>query len=396
MTMKPLSPLEGVKVLDLTRLLPGAYCTLILADLGAEVVKVEEPGRGDYLRSFPPLVHGQGSLFLLLNRNKKSLTLNLKSDLGRQVFLRLCEGADVVVEGFRPGVKKRLGIDYEAVRETNERIVYCSISGYGQTGPYRNLPSHDLNIIGMAGVLGVAPKHNGVPSIPPLPLADIGGGSLMAVISILAALMSRERTGRGDFIDVSMVDGSFGFMGFHLAPYLATGEAPPDDEHILSGRWPFYTVYETADGRFITIAALEDRFWRNLCQAIGRPDLLDQQHAVGPRREETKAELERIFRERTMKEWLEILSKADVCSGPVYGVDEALSDPHIKTRGLISEVVHPRIGKTRHLSFPAKFSRTPVARADPPSELGQHTEEVLATAGYTDAQIARRRDAGVT
>jgi len=276
--------LHGVKVLDLTRLLPGNFCTLLLADYGAEILKIEDTDRGDYGRWYPPRVKEQSALFIGLNRNKRSMKLNLKTDKGRGIFMQLVETSDVIVESFRPGVVDRLGIGYDAVRKVNQEIIYCSISGFGQDGPYRDKVGHDINYIGIGGILGITGQRGGSPVVPGTQVADIGAGGMMAVIGVLVALVHRQNTGKGQYIDISMLDGIVSWLSLSASKYFVDGEIPCREGMMLNGQYPCYRVYKTKDGKYLTIGALEKRFWENLCRALEREDLIPQQYATGPKR----------------------------------------------------------------------------------------------------------------
>lgn len=388
-------PFSGLRILDLTRLLPGAYCSLLFADLGAEVIKVEEPGRGDYARATPPYwgESGVGTYFLLLNRNKKSLALNLKAEAGKEVFRRLVRTADVVLEGFRPGVMDRLGLGWEALRALNPRLVYCALSGYGQDGPYRGLVGHDINYMGYAGALSVTGPRGGPPLMPGVQVADLGGGALLAAFAIAAALLYRRETGQGQFVDASMTDGVVSWMAPYLGPFFATGRVPGRGEERLNGGWPCYQVYEAADGRYLTLGALEPQFWANLCRLLGREDLIPFQYAEGEARDRVERELRALFRTRPRDEWVRLLQTADVCVGPVATVDEVVRDPQFAARGLFAQVDHPRLGPLPQVAFPVKLSVTPGRVRTPAPELGQHTDELLAELGYdAAARAALRRD----
>ena len=349
-----MSGLDGIRVLDLTRLLPGAYCTLLLADLGAEVIKVEEPGIGDYMRWTPPLVfHGEGApgqsaLFDALNRGKKSVALDLKSADGRDALFRLVDTADVLVEGNRPGVMDRLGLGWQHLHGRNPQLVMCSITGYGQDGPYSSRAGHDLNYMAIAGALGLNGPRDG----PPVPLsvqvADIGGGGMQAAVAILAALVGVQRGGEGRRIDISMTDGAVSWLALVFAAR-AAGEHVARGDQRLAGRYPCYRVYECKDGRFYSVGALEPKFWSAFCEAVERPDLVERQYAEDL---ETQREVERVFATRTRDEWERVLSEVDACCEPVLDVDEVASHPHIAARGVL-----------------ARTGRGP--------RLGEHTEEIL-------------------
>ncbi len=387
---------DGVRILDLSRLLPGPYCTLLFADLGAEVIKVEEPGLGDYARLTLPHwgESGIGAYFLLLNRNKKSVSLNLKTEGGKAVFRRLAGTADVLLESFRPGVMERLGLGWEALSGLNPRLVYCAISGYGQDGPYRDLVGHDINYMGYAGALSVTGPRDGPPLMPGVQVADIGGGSLLAAFAIAAALYHRRQSGRGQFIDAAMTDGVVSWLAPYLGPFFATGRVPSRGEERLNGGWVCYQVFEAADGGYVTIGALEPKFWANFCRLIGREDLVLLQYAEGKARDRAEAEVRAIFRTRPRDEWVRLLQTEDVCAGPVLSVDEVVRDPQLARRGLFGEVRHPTLGPLPQIAFPVKLSETPGRMETPPPALGAHTEAILAELGYDAAGVAALRHEG--
>jgi crotonobetainyl-CoA:carnitine CoA-transferase CaiB-like acyl-CoA transferase len=386
----------GVRILDLSRLLPGPYCSLLFADLGAEVIKVEEPGLGDYARITAPYWGDSriGAYFLLLNRNKKSVSLNLKTEGGKTVFRRLVETADVLLESFRPGVMDRLGLGWSALSALNPRLVYCAITGYGQDGPYRDLVGHDINYMGYAGALSVTGPRDGAPLTPGVQVADLGAGSLLAAFAIAAALYHRRESGRGQFIDTAMTDGVVSWLTPYLGPYFATGRLPARGEERLNGGWACYQVFETADGGYVTLGALEPKFWANFCRLIAREDLIPLQYAVGEERTRVEADLRAIFRSRPRDEWVRLLHTEDVCAGPVLGVDEVVRDPQLTGRGLFQAVEHPTLGSVPQIAFPVKLSATPGRMERPPPELGADTEAILAELGYDAARIAALRQEG--
>lgn len=384
-------PLEGIKVLDLSRLLPGAYCTMMLADLGAKVVKVEEPGRGDYMREMLPVRGKEGSYFLNVNRNKLSMSLNLKSEKAREVFLRLAEDYDVILESFRPGVLDRLGLGYEAIREVNPAIIYCSLSGFGQDGPYRNRVGHDLNYIGIGGMLGLFGPQEGPPSVPGVQIADLGGGWL-AALSILAALVHRERTGRGQYVDVAMLDMVVFWLPLAAGEYFASGEPPKPQGSIFGGKLACYNVYRTRDGRYLTLGAYEAHFWKNLCRSLGRENLVERQFT--PDQEGLRQELQGIFLQRTRDEWLEFFRGKDIPCGPVNTLKEAFCDPQILHRDMLTEIDHPQEGRIKQLGIPIKFSETPGRLEAPPPLLGEHTEQILRGLGYGGKEVEELKESG--
>jgi crotonobetainyl-CoA:carnitine CoA-transferase CaiB-like acyl-CoA transferase len=392
-------PLKGIRVLDLSRLLPGAYATQMLADYGADVIKVEEPGTGDYGRFMPPQLAGGMSLyFVAINRNKRSMTLNLKSQAGREIFLRLVQEADVVLESFRPGVMARLGLGFEQLKEINPGIVYCAISGYGQDGPYRLRAGHDLNYAGYAGLLDYNRGSRGEPAMPPTQLGDLAGGSFMAVIGIMTALYGCAQTGEGRMIDVSMTEGVMSLLPITATAFLNTGQAPIPGKTQLDGGLPCYNIYETQDGKHITLAALEYKFWHTFCTRIGHLELLPFHTPVGPgEREEAIDMLKAIFKTRTRDEWLAELADLDACFGPVNTIDEALNDPHALARGTsVTSAPFIEHGTTFQTlpSFP-RISGIEDEQSYPPPQLGQHTTELLHDLGYNDTEIERFKKEGV-
>jgi crotonobetainyl-CoA:carnitine CoA-transferase CaiB-like acyl-CoA transferase len=381
-------PLSDVRVLDLSRLLPGPYATLVLADLGARVDKLEEPNGGDYIRQTPPFRGEEGALFHALNRSKRSVVLDLKRPEGAAALRRLVRGYDVLVESFRPGVMDKLGVGWEALRRENPRLVYCAISGYGQTGPDRLKAGHDLNYIARAGVLGYGGAPGGPPAMPGAQLADVGGGSLFALVGILTALHERARTGEGRFLDVSMTDGALAFVHMHLAARLFMGpEGAPlaRGREALNGGYACYGVYRTEDGRHLSVGSLEPKFASGMLEVLGRPELLPAMYDTGEEGRAARGELERLFASRPLAHWLERFAGTDLCVEPVAEGDEVLADPQLRARGLFVKGEDAQRGlAVEHLRTP--LTAWPFAPAPAPA-LGQHTREVLAEAGFDAAEL---------
>jgi alpha-methylacyl-CoA racemase len=381
--------LEGIKVLDLSRLLPGGFCSLLMADAGADVIKVEDTGMGDYVRWAPPY-HGtdeqqglgtRSALYLALNRGKRSIRLDLKSAGGREALLRLAEGADVVLESFRPGVLDKLGCGYEALRERNPRIVYCAITGYGQTGPSTARAGHDMNYLGLTGLLGLTGEPGGRPIQAAGQIADLGGGALMAAFGVLSALWERERSGEGQFVDVSMTDGALSWLAMVAGAYLCDGEVPRRGEGQLTGAFVCYYPYEAADG-WVTCGALEPKFWAAFCNGVGRPDLVAAQFERPG--SDAWQQIADVFRSKTRDEWRAFNDEHDAMIEPVLDLDEALASDLVREREMVVEVDQPEIGAVSLLGMPVKFSRTPGDPTRPAPALGEHTSEVLKEAGIED------------
>ena len=389
-------PLEDVRVLDLSRLLPGGFCSLLLADLGAEVLKVEDTGMGDYVRWSPPYYEGaddtaKSALYLALNRNKRSIRVNLKEEGGKEVLRRLARDYAVLLESFRPGVLDRLGVGYETLRAENPGLVYCAISGYGQDGPYRDRSGHDMNYLGLVGLLGLTGDADGPPVQAAGQIADVGGGALMAAVGILAALHERARSGEGQLVDVSMADGSLSWLAMVAARYFADGAVPHRGDLELAGRLVCYRPYACRDG-WVTLGALEPKFWQAFCRGVGREDLVPAQfEAPGS---DAHAEVERIFLERTREQWREFASQHDCCLEPVLDLDEALESELMRAREMVVELDQPGAGKVRQLGIPIKLSRTPGAVREPGPALGEHTDQVLASLGYAGEEIADLKERG--
>ena len=389
--------LEGIKVLDFCRNAPGMFATMILADLGADVLMIERPmdeTRAAYERIVAGIEGPEDELrhasFNALQRNKRSIALNLKEIEALEVFHRLAAETDVVVEGFRPGVVDRLGVGYSQVKQTNPRAVYCSVSGYGQTGPYSQMAGHDINYISFAGALGlIGDSADGKPAIPLNLIADYAGGGLCGAVGILAALMAREKTGQGQYVDIAMTEGVLYMLCGMIGDSLSQGFRPTRGGNRLNGGSPFYNVYRTADDKYFSIAAIEPWFWENLCHAIGREDLIPHQQAGNEKRSEIARTLEAIFLTKTRDEWFEALKDANISVGKVYDLEEALSDPQALERGMVAELEAPDVaeGKVTQPGIPFHLSDTPGKVRTPGSVTGQHTEEVLASLGYTSIQI---------
>jgi crotonobetainyl-CoA:carnitine CoA-transferase CaiB-like acyl-CoA transferase len=394
-------PLSGIKVLDLTKLAPGPFCTMILADLGADVIKIEEPGPPTGRRAQqagPAGTQGpgtgfSGSPFNALNRNKKSIGINLKSGAGKEIYNRLAQRADVIVEEYRPGVAKRLGIDYEKLAARNPRLIYCAITGFGQTGPYRDLVGHDLNYIGTAGVLSIFGRPGQPPTIPHNIIADYAGGGMHGAIGVLAALVARQQTGRGQYVDISMMDGSVVLLAQSFSTFFAGGQVPKRGETMLDGGIPNYNVYLTKDGKYLTIGSLEPWFFANLCRTLGREDLIP--HEFDPeKREEISKFFTESFKTKTRDEWFEILSKSDICAGRMLTLDEVPNDPQVLARNMIVEVTAPNGQKVKQVGVSVKLSDTPGTIRSLAPQLGEHTEEILGGLGYGADEINRWREEG--
>ncbi len=383
-------PLAGLRVLDLTRLLPGPVATMHLADLGADVVKIEDTGEGDYARSMGARPGETSVLFRLINRNKRALRLDLKQAEGVAVFRRLTLSADVLVEGFRPGVMDKLGLGYAALAEINPRLVFCSITGYGQDGPYAQRAGHDINYIGYAGVLDQIGAADGPPVVPNFQIGDLLGGALAPLVGLLASVIDARVTGRGRKVDVAMTDAVFAHAVFPLAGWLSRRAPPPRGADLLSGGVPCYGVYATAAGRHMAVGALERKFWERLCDTLGRPDLKPFHLAFGARGEQAKHELAAVFAGRTQAEWTAVFDRVDCCVTPVLHIGEALDNEQLRARGMVVEA-----DSLPQLAPPYKLSDFEFAIARSAPAPGQHSDEILREAGYGAAEIDKLRAQGI-
>lgn len=373
-------PLLGLRILDLTRLLPGPLGTMLMADMGAEVIKIEDPNAPDYVRAFPPYVNGESANYMAYNRSKRSVLLNYQTPEGRDQFLNLVKTADVVVEQFRPGHLDRLGIGYAAARAVNPRIIYVSVTGFGQTGPYAHLAGHDLNYIALAGVLGLTGDSNpdSGPTVPGVQLADIAGGSYMSVVGTLSALYARERTGEGQHVDVSMTDAVMPLLSVAYALYAGTGTAPERGTLPLSGGLANYGVYRCRDGKHIALGTLEPKFWQKFCTLIGKPDWFSFLLPTNPQQlTDFKAQIQAIFGEKDRDEWTRFGLEHDLLITPVNTLDDLDADPQLMARQMIMTQEHPVAGTFQTIGVPLKFSGTPAQPAWPAPSLGDDTDDVL-------------------
>jgi crotonobetainyl-CoA:carnitine CoA-transferase CaiB-like acyl-CoA transferase len=391
--------LDGIKVLELARVPPAELPGMLFADMGAEVLKVETPPDTPE----PPDVKRRAA-FAYVNRNKRSLAMNLKAPEGQALFKRLAAAADVIVEGFRPGVMKRLGADYETISALNPRIVYCSLSGFGQNGPYRDYPAHDMNYLSLAGVLNLIGEADRKPAIPLNIVADYAGASMHGALGIMFALFARERTGRGQLVDVSYLDTSVALLAAtpNMRFYWSDGMAPKRGAGFLGGSYPYYAIYDTLDSKLLTIGCTEPWLWENFCKAIDRPDLArfsrkPDQFVREANAEEIRAreEIQAILRTRTRDEWWDFLVKADVCVGKVYEPDEMVRDPQLHARDMVVELQHPVHGKITEFGVPIKLSDTPGAVRHAAPAAGEHTDEVLRELGLSGAEIGALRSSRV-
>jgi crotonobetainyl-CoA:carnitine CoA-transferase CaiB-like acyl-CoA transferase len=365
--------LEGIGILDMGTPLPGKYCTFLLADLGAEVIRVERPLPPSYRQPASPSAED-----LMLNRNKKSITLNLRTEEARRVFYQLVDNTDVVLEGNRPGAAKRIGVDYDTLSGINPGIIYCALSGFGQDGPYHQLPGFDIVFMAIGGLLGLLGEDKGRPIMPGLYISDIGSAAMYATIGILTALVAREKTGRGQFIDVSMLDGVVSWLAGIRPEYFVGSQSP----QVTS---PGYNIYQTKEGKYIALGIGRPQSWTTLCQILDREDLVAQ--ATAEKRKEATSFLKQTFLSKTREEWLTLLKDSDVEIGPVNNLDEVFTDPQVLHRKMILEVNHPTAGKIRQIGMPIRFSETPGQIRTPAPFIGQHTEEILQGLGYTREQI---------
>ncbi|MFQ5897362.1 MAG: CaiB/BaiF CoA transferase family protein [Candidatus Methylomirabilia bacterium] len=390
--------LAGIKILELARVAPGEFCTMMLADMGAEVLKIETPPSD---REPEPQDEKRRAAHAFVNRNKRSIALNLKAPEGQDIFHTLAAAADVIVEGFRPGVMNRLGGGYETIRKTNPRIIYCSLSGFGQDGPYKSYPAHDINYLSLAGVLGLIGEPDRKPAIPLNIVADYGGASLHGALGIVLALYARERTGKGQHVDIAYLDTTLSLLAAtpNLRAFFSDGLAPRRGGGFLGGSYPYYAVYETRDGKLLTIGCTEPWLWENFCRVINRPDLAKyarkaDQFVRAANAEEVRAreEIQAIIRTRTREEWYEFLAKHDVCVGKVYDVEEVVEDPQVQHRQMVVETEHPEVGKVKQFGIAIKLSETPgsVRRAAPYP--GEHTDDVLRGLNLAPQEIKALRD----
>ena len=389
-----LRPLDGIRILDLSRLLPGPYASHILASFGAEVIKIEKPGEGDYIRDYQPQMEGVNAVFTAINRGKKSLALDLKHEDGKAAFKALVKESDVVLDGFRPGVMSNLGLGYEELREENPRLIYAALTGYGQTGPYAQRAGHDLNYIAFAGILDLLSDEDGRPLVPGLQIADVASGALPTVIGILLALEHRARSQTGQLVDISMFDSLLGLIPVQVANYSASKVRPRRGKERLFGKYACYNIYPVRNGRFLSVAALEPKFWKALCTALGREDLVDDQYVEGDEQEVLIAELTRAFQKKSVSEWMEVFGDEDVCVAEVRDVSRVTQDDSLIERGI---VVPERgsDGKAREqLGVFPRLSEAPgYVSGDAPAR-GQHTKELLESLGLSDEQISEMLSAG--
>ncbi|MFW9940626.1 MAG: CaiB/BaiF CoA transferase family protein [Candidatus Thorarchaeota archaeon] len=397
-------PLEGKVILDLSRMLPGPYCSMILGDLGAEVIRIEDP-KYPYDNTPPFYQKGKyrvSAFSSILMRNKKSIALNLKKPEARDIFYELVKQADVVLDTFRPKVMKKLKIDYDTLSSINPSIICCSLTGYGQYGPYEQIAGHDLNYIGICGILDLTKERKVFgskgqtrqPINPGVQAADIGGG-LVTAIGILGAIIERENNPekKGQYIDISMTDSVFSFIPLVAAFHFAKENG--EEVNVLHGDFPFYSVYKTKDNKFLSVGIIEVKFWRDFCKGLGRDDLIPRQFDQELKKEEVFDEIQKEFLKKTQKEWMDIFINLDACVMPIKSFSEACEDPQIQIRDMVVEIEHPKLGKIQNVASPIKYSRTPLKIRTLAPEKGQHTKEILRNLGYSNEKILELKKKGV-
>jgi crotonobetainyl-CoA:carnitine CoA-transferase CaiB-like acyl-CoA transferase len=384
-------PLEGLLVLDLARGYPGAYSTMFLGDFGAEIIRIDPPARSN--ASQESLI--REAAFNTLNRNKRSMVINMQSEAGQEIFYRLVKKADILLEGFRPGVMKRLKADYDTLKEINPRLIYCSSSGFGQTGPYKDLPAHDMNYIAIGGLLSQIGPKSGAPSLPSNFLADMAGAGLHGVIGLLLALAAREKTGKGQFVDIAYLDGALSLLAYDTPRYFSDGYVPRRGESNFTGGLPWINTYKCKDGEYITVATLEAHLYTNLCRAIGREDLVSKQYTTREENEKIKNIFAEIFLTKTRYEWWEFFKDKNTCVAPVNYLNEALADPQVLHREMVVEKSHPKLGAVKQLGIPVKLSETPGKIRNLGVPAGTHTNGILAEIGYSTTEIENLNKLGV-
>jgi len=388
-------PLDGIKILDLSRYLPGPFATQFLADFGAEVIKIEEPG-GELGRALPPFAGGMGTRFASVNRNKKSITLDLKKDEARNIFMKLVETADVVVDQFRPGVMDKLGLGYESLKKINKGIIYCSITGYGLSGPWMKAAGHDVNYLNISGVSGLTAGRDGAPVMSSVQIADVAGGSLYAVIGILLALFARTRTGEGQLCDIAMMDGALSLLSYTIGEWSGSRRCPVPGREFLTGGFAMYNVYRCSDGRHVSLGAIEQKFWKGFCEGIGKENYIPLQYSIEDQ-EELIREISRIMLTRSRDEWVEHFRNKDICFTPVLDLDEVSEHEQVQARGMMLKVTN-FMGSGADISVagnPVKLSETPCEIRLQFPRTGEDTESVLLEAGYSEEEIESFKESGV-
>ncbi|WMJ79190.1 CaiB/BaiF CoA-transferase family protein [Clostridium sp. MB40-C1] len=381
-------PLEGIRILDLSRYLPGPLCTQILADFGAEVIKIEQPNTGELGRKLAPLIEGESSRFFSVNRNKKSITLDLKKEEGKEIFKSLVVDCDVVLDQFRPGVMDKMGLGYEVLKDINEEMIYCSLTGYGLDGPLRDAAGHDLNYLSLAGVTDQIGNHNENPAISGVQIADTAAGSLYSVIAILLALASREKTGKGQLCDVAMMDGAISLLAYGLGEWSGSGDLPQRGDETLTGGYACYHVYKTKDEKYVSLGAVEEKFWWEFCERIDRKEYIKLQWDKA-KQESLIEDISNIIIEKTRDEWVEFLATSNICFTPVLNMEEMCSHPQVIARNMINKISNfKNSGKDMVLTgVPIKLSDTPGKAKYIFPELGQDNEDVLTAIGYSKEEI---------
>ena len=384
--------LSGLKVLDLSRLLPGPLCTQLLADMGAEIIKIEQLPHGDPMRLAPPHLKDGSFLFSSINRNKRSLTLDLQKKEAKEIFFKLVKASDVVIESFRPNVMERLALSYETLKKINPKIIFCSVTGYGQTGPYKNLPGHDINFVGYAGILDQTGYQGQPPAVSNFQIGDLAGGTLMATTSILAATLHAHKTGEGSHLDVSMLEGALALsvMGLNQEVFSkGTGKKFSRGDSFVNGGAPGYGVYETKDKRYMAIGTIEEKFWKNFTRLVKRPDLEPLFGTRGEDSTKLRKEMELLFKSQSQDYWTKLLSMEETCVSPVLHFSEVLMDKHIRARGLVIE------GESPQFAFPVMVDGERGSIKRPAPRVGEHNSEILSGLGYGDDQINKFKQEGV-